>query len=211
MLANSVSLLRIGLVPLLLWSLHRDGSGLSWISAVLLMTAAASDCLDGIAARRLGQVSDLGRILDPLADKLLVGSLGIALVFWRGFPLWLMVLQLARDVAIVTAGVALLRYRGVVASASRAGKGATVAMVFAIGSYIIGLPAPIQRLSVFAAAALLLVSSVGYVRALRRMWDAAGNQGSPEEQSVPSLARFVRARTRARRSANRTRRTGPCS
>ena len=87
MLANSFSLLRMGLVPFLLWSLHRDGSGLSSLSAALLIAAAATDWLDGVAARRLGQVSRLGRILDPLADKLLVGSLGAGQVGYdRPFP-----------------------------------------------------------------------------------------------------------------------------
>lgn len=169
MLANSFSLLRMGLVPFLLWSLHRDGSGLSSLSAALLIAAAATDWLDGVAARRLGQVSRLGRILDPLADKLLVGSLGIALVYWRGFPLWLVVLQLLRDLAIVTAGVYLLRSRAVVLAASGAGKVATTCMLVTLFSHLFDLGGTLQALAAYAAAAMLLFSSVGYGRSLRQV------------------------------------------
>ena len=169
MLANSLSLLRVGLVPVLLWSLHRDDCGLSSLSAALLISAAATDWLDGAVARRLGQVSRLGRILDPLADKLLVGSLGIALVYWRGFPLWLVVLQLFRDTAIVAVGLFLLRSRAVVLDASRAGKLATASMLLTIFSYLFDLGEALQVLAAAATAALLLFSSVGYGRSLRQV------------------------------------------
>ena len=169
MLANFLSLLRMGLVPFLLWSLHRDASGVSSLSAALLGSAAATDWLDGVAARRLGQVSRLGRILDPLADKLLVGSLGIALVYWRGFPLWLVALQLLRDAAIVTAGLFLLRSRAVVLAASLAGKLATVCMLLTVFSYLFDLGEALQALAAYATAALLLFSSVGYGRSLRQV------------------------------------------
>ena len=169
MLANSLSLLRMGLVPVLLWSLHRDDSGLSSLSAALLISAAATDWLDGAVARRLGQVSQLGRILDPLADKLLVGSLGIALVYWRGFPLWLVVLQLFRDTAIVAVGLFLLRSRAVVLAASRAGKLATASMLLTIFSYLFDLGEVLQVLAAAATAALILFSSVGYGRSLRQV------------------------------------------
>lgn len=178
MLANSLSLLRMGLVPCLLWSLHRDDNGLSWLPPALLLAAAATDWLDGAAARRLGQVSRLGRILDPLADKLLVGCLGVALVYWRGFPLWLVALQLFRDAAILAAGLFLLRSRGMVLAASRAGKLATVCMFLTVFSYLFDLGEAPRALAAYATAAVLLFSSVGYGRSLRRVTSTPAPQDS---------------------------------
>lgn len=177
MLANSLSLLRMGLVPLLLWSLHRDDSGLSWLPPGLLLAAAATDWLDGVAARRLGQASRLGRILDPLADKLLVGCVGIALVYWRGFPLWLVALQLFRDAAIVAAGLLLLRSRAMVLAASWAGKLATACMLLTVFSYLCDLGEALRILATYATAALLLFSSVGYGRSLLRVMRTPAGQG----------------------------------
>jgi len=79
--ANSITLLRILLVPLFAWALlyHNEshaegytGSGWYWAAVILFAVAAASDGIDGWVARQFGQKSQLGRILDPIADKLLL-------------------------------------------------------------------------------------------------------------------------------------------
>ena len=171
MLANALSMLRVALTPVLIWSLHRDGTegGFSLLSAATLLTAIATDFLDGIAARRLGQITRLGKILDPLADKIAIGGVAVALVLWRDFPLWLVLLQLARDLTIVGGGALLVRSRDVVISASQAGKLATLCMAFAFCSYVFEADALIKGGAVYATAVLLLVSSVGYGRTLIRV------------------------------------------
>ncbi len=166
MWANSLSLLRIALLPFLLYSLWRDGDSTSWPTLGLLLLAGATDAADGYVARRLGQISTLGRILDPVADKLLLGRLGVALVCWRGFPAWLVALLVIRDVAILLAGLLLLRTRGLVISASRLGKYTTACMVLAVLSYVAPAPALVRKTFVWAAAGLILASSIGYARLL---------------------------------------------
>ena len=166
MLANCLSLLRIGLVPFVLVSLHGDGASASWMSLTFILGAAATDLLDGIAARRLDQVSRIGLILDPLADKIFVASLGLGLVFWKGFPWWLLVAQLARDAAIVAAGVYLYKVWDIVPVASRLGKYTTFCMVLTMVSFVFPVPAMIQGGLVAAAAALLLLSALDYGRTL---------------------------------------------
>lgn len=173
-LPNALSALRVALVPALLLSLRRDAetggdTGASWLSGALLIGAAATDFLDGYCARRFGVVSRTGKILDPLADKIAVGALGLALVAWFGFPVWLIALQLVRDAAIVAVGVYLFRTRGLVPSPSPLGKAATAAMVLTLASYVFSAPRSMTQAAVAAATALLLASSLDYIRRVRRL------------------------------------------
>ncbi|MCY3761968.1 MAG: CDP-alcohol phosphatidyltransferase family protein [Gemmatimonadetes bacterium] len=173
-LPNALSALRVALVPVLLLSLRRDaetggGAGASWLSGAILIGAAATDFLDGYCARRLGFVSRTGKILDPLADKIAVGGIGLALVVWFGFPVWLIALQLVRDAAIVAVGVYLFRTRGLVLFPSPLGKGATAAMVLALACYVFGAPPGLALAAVATAAALLLASSIDYLRRVLRI------------------------------------------
>lgn len=165
-LPNALSLLRIGMTPVVLYCLHRDGGLASGTTVALLLTAFATDALDGLAARALGQVSRLGRILDPLADKLLMGAVGVALVLWYGFPLWLIALQLIRDVAILGAGIFLWWSRHLVEPASRPGKAATTAMGGAILGFVFGVPAPAKAVLIYTTAVILVWSSLDYIRIL---------------------------------------------
>lgn len=168
MVANGLSALRILLAPAALASLHRDGQGLGPLSLALLLTAGLTDLLDGIAARRLGQTSRLGRILDPLADKIFIGSLCAGLVLWRAFPLWLLALQAVRDLAIIAGGAFLLRSRRVLVSPSPTGKGATWAMALTILAHALSLEGPLPAGLRVVTAALLLLSALGYGRVLVR-------------------------------------------
>ena len=168
-LPNALSLLRIGLTPVILFCLHRDGGLASGTTIALLLIAIATDALDGLAARALGQVSRLGKILDPLADKLLVGAVGVALVLWYGFPIWLIALQVARDVAILGAGVFLWRSRHVVEPTSRLGKAATTAMGGTMLGFAFGVPAPAKAVLIYTTAVTLVWSSLDYIRILARI------------------------------------------
>ena len=114
-IANSITLLRILLVPLFAWALlyHNEsyaegytGSGWYWAAAILFAVAAASDGIDGWVARQFGQKSQLGRILDPIADKLLLVTaivlLGTVGVSGLGkLPTWFPILVVSRDLILV--------------------------------------------------------------------------------------------------------------
>ena len=113
--ANSITLLRILLVPLFAWALlyHNEsyaegytGSGWYWAAVILFAVAAASDGIDGWVARQFGQKSQLGRILDPIADKLLLVTaivlLGTVGVSGLGkLPTWFPILVVSRDLILV--------------------------------------------------------------------------------------------------------------
>lgn len=166
--ANLLSASRVALIPFLLYSLWRDGQAFSWLSFGLLLLAAATDIGDGYVARHWGQTSNAGKILDPLADKLVLGSLGIGLVCWRGFPLWLVLLLLARDLVILAVGLYLWRRQNLVIPANRLGKHTTVCMGLLILSYVLPVPAFFRPLFAGIAFLLILASSFSYWQLLRQ-------------------------------------------
>ncbi|MBI2502713.1 MAG: CDP-alcohol phosphatidyltransferase family protein [Candidatus Latescibacteria bacterium] len=177
--ANLLSALRIVLIPFLLHSLWRDGQTLSWTTLGLGLLAGFSDVADGYVARRWGQITTLGQILDPVADKLLLGSLGLGLVCWRDFPLWLVLLLLARDAVILAVGLSLLYRRGLVIPASRLGKYTTLCMGLAVLSYVLPVPAAARQVLVCAAALLVLASSAGYWHLLRKTYAPQTQRSAP--------------------------------
>lgn len=106
---NALTALRLVLTPFFAAALLAGDLPRAWL---LFLLAGVSDGLDGLLARLLDQRSSLGRVLDPLADKLLLGT-AFALLAWTGrLPVWLTVLAVGRDVVIL-AGLAALRRAGV--------------------------------------------------------------------------------------------------
>ncbi len=109
-LPNVLSLLRILLIPVFVLLLLGDGTEAAGLA--LLAAVVATDWVDGYIARHTGQVSNVGKILDPVADRLALIAALVALVVRDAFPLWAALLVIARDVVILLAGVVLLvRYR----------------------------------------------------------------------------------------------------
>jgi CDP-diacylglycerol--glycerol-3-phosphate 3-phosphatidyltransferase len=161
-LANLLSVLRMLLAPLVLWSLHREGAGQT--TMVLLMAGGVTDLLDGYAARRLRQVSPAGKILDPLADKIFLGSVCSGLTAWHGFPLWLLAMQIVRDVAILAIGAQLLRTRQQVIRANLLGKASTTMMGFTIVCYLLQTPQNLRLAMVVACAIILMLSAGRYAQ-----------------------------------------------
>lgn len=125
---NAISMARLLLVPVfgVLIATGRDG----W-AVVVLAVSGASDWLDGVLARRLGQVSRLGQLLDPAADRLFIAVTLVGLV-WRGVvPLWLLVVILAREVVLGGMLVVLGRNGYPPPQVHLAGKAGTFALLYA--------------------------------------------------------------------------------
>ncbi|KQY20593.1 CDP-diacylglycerol--glycerol-3-phosphate 3-phosphatidyltransferase [Cellulomonas sp. Root485] len=170
-LANVLTVLRIALVPFFAWALLADGGHTTTgrlIATALFVVAAATDRLDGWLARRSGQVTDLGKLLDPIADKVLIGT-ALVLLSWLGdLPWWVTVIILVRELGITAMRFFLLRY--VVLPASRGGKLKTVLQSVAIGLYLLPLDALPSFVSVaaviFMGAALVVtvVTGLDYAR-----------------------------------------------
>lgn len=130
-------------VPFLLWGLCYDTPAIRWWMLVVFLLAAGTDWLDGYLARRLNQVTELGKFLDPLVDKLLVLAPLVALVEWGRIPAWGVFLILARELTI-----AGWRVSGqTVPGAAIWGKVKTVVQIMAIALMIAPLGAALQNLA----------------------------------------------------------------
>ena len=100
-LPNFLSFARLGLLPVFLMLLAIETSAARLGTYLLGVFGLLSDVLDGYFARRLNQVTEFGKILDPLSDKIIVAALTIFAVWEKNFPLWLAALILGRDVLII--------------------------------------------------------------------------------------------------------------
>jgi CDP-diacylglycerol--glycerol-3-phosphate 3-phosphatidyltransferase len=106
-LPNFLSFLRILLIPWFLWCLHTGRTGEAF---VIMIVALLTDWLDGRAARWTNEVSDMGKILDPLADKLCLASVAIYFLWKGALPVWFVLFVIARDLLIFF-GAAWIRHR----------------------------------------------------------------------------------------------------
>lgn len=161
-IANRVTIGRIAAIPLNLILLYLDRP--IW-AAVVFLLIALSDALDGYLARRLKQESDLGKFLDPLADKILVIATLVALVDLGMAPGLPVILIVARD--FLVSAVRLVKSKeGVVVAASDLGKWKTVTQIIAVFMLMLGLPfaVPVLWLSV----GLTLFSGWEYYKAWKR-------------------------------------------
>jgi cardiolipin synthase (CMP-forming) len=127
---NLLSFARILLIPVFVTLIVHHPTTTAGL--LLFGAVAATDWVDGWIARRTGQVSELGKILDPTADRLAIAAGLIALVVRRAFPLWAALLILVRDVAILVAGMFLLAGRHVRIDVRFIGKSATFALMCAV-------------------------------------------------------------------------------
>lgn len=166
--ANLLSLSRVFLTPVVGYFLWRGDLLSTHICAGLLIVAGITDGLDGYVARRLGQVTKLGKTLDPLADKLMAAFLIVLLILFRDFPWWLAGVVVGRDLLILVAGLALMRGEKVVVSSNYAGKYAFTAIVFLIGSYIYRWPLGITVLT-WMTIILVVISTMLYARMFLRL------------------------------------------
>jgi cardiolipin synthase len=126
---NLLSFIRIALIPVFVLLLLDEGSRL-W-GFVLLGLVQATDWVDGFIARRWGQVSELGKLLDPFADRLAVGAALITFVATDLFPLWAALLVLVRDGLILLAAGVIGLARGPRIDVRPIGKIATFTLMWA--------------------------------------------------------------------------------
>jgi CDP-diacylglycerol--glycerol-3-phosphate 3-phosphatidyltransferase len=138
---NLITIVRILLVPVfvvLLLLAGRENDPLRWISTVLFVVAISTDSLDGHLARSRNLVTDLGKILDPIADKALTGAALVVLWLLGELPWWVTGLILVREIGITVWRFAVLSKR--VVPASKGGKTKTVLQSVAITLALAPLP-----------------------------------------------------------------------
>jgi CDP-diacylglycerol--glycerol-3-phosphate 3-phosphatidyltransferase len=136
-LPNALTLFRIFLVPFLVVVLLTKFTGREYAGLAIFLVAAITDFFDGYIARKRNQMTRLGALLDPIADKLLMSAAFISLVELQYAKAWMVVIIIGREFA-VTGLRAIAAQQGVTIAASRLGKGKMISQVIAISLLILG-------------------------------------------------------------------------
>ena len=169
--ANIVTVARILLAPVFIWLLLLDGGRdgyIRYLAAALFVLAIVTDSVDGLLARQRNLVTDLGKILDPIADKVLVGGALVSLSILGELPWWITIVILVRELGITAFRFALLRDR--VIPASWLGKVKTVVQAVAISfclfplwQFLGGWVDWVNGVLIVAAVVLTIVSGLEYL------------------------------------------------
>jgi len=167
-LANLLTLMRILAVPVVVVALLGETPNGDELAAAVFALAALTDGLDGYFARSRDAVTTFGKLMDPLADKLLITAALVSLVSLDRLQAWVAMVIIAREIA-VTGLRAIAAERGVVIAASWMGKLKTVLQIAAVIALIAANPAPAWvDVLVYLAVAATLISGADYFLGLRR-------------------------------------------
>ena len=167
-LPNALTLLRILAVPVVVVALLGETPNGDALAAAVFALAAATDGLDGYIARSRDSVTTFGKLMDPLADKLLIIGALLSLVSFDRLEAWIAMVIIAREFA-VTVMRAIAAERGIVIAASWMGKVKTVLQIGAVFALIAANPAPVWvDALVYAAVAMTLISGADYFFGLRK-------------------------------------------
>lgn len=176
-LPNLLTMLRIVMIPGVLWFIDNSSREKSFIACILFILCAITDALDGWIARKRGLVTVIGKFLDPLADKLIVAATLVWLVSMGRIGAWAVALLISREIT-VTALRSIASSEGLVISAEKGGKAKTALQMIGIVCLIIGFPyhldagiydfgvvdlVHVGRVLVYASLVFSVTSAVGYM------------------------------------------------
>jgi CDP-diacylglycerol---glycerol-3-phosphate 3-phosphatidyltransferase len=180
---NSLTIARIFFVPLLVAALVGKSVSVrigemvitnEWLALAIFLAAAGTDLLDGFLARRWGQITTLGTLLDPIADKLLISAALISLVQVNAAPAWMVILIIGREFA-VTGLRSIAAAEGYTIKASDLGKTKMMAQVVAISFLLLSIRHPqlalIGNWLMWGVVVFAIASAVDYFRKFWRKLD----------------------------------------
>jgi CDP-diacylglycerol--glycerol-3-phosphate 3-phosphatidyltransferase len=187
-LPNVLTMLRILLVPVLVVALLAETANGDLLAAIVFGLASLTDAMDGYLARTRNAITTFGKLMDPIADKLLIIAALVALVSLHRVPAWVAMVIIARELTVTVTRMQASQ-QGVVIAASWWGKAKTIVQVAAIFFLIaVGDPSPpwVDGL-VYGAVAITIVSGVDYFFGLRRVLREAEarREASPLRSSPP--------------------------
>jgi cardiolipin synthase (CMP-forming) len=133
---NVITMVRLVCIPIFVWLLF--GAHEQTAAAILLAVLGATDWVDGYVARHFGQVTTLGKVLDPAADRLLVGAAVISIMVYGAVPLWFGLATIAREVLVSVMVLALASLGAVRIDVLWVGKAGTFGLMFAYPAFLLG-------------------------------------------------------------------------
>ncbi len=185
-LPNALTLLRILAVPAVVVALLSETPNGDVIAAIVFALAAATDGLDGYIARSRDSVTTFGKLMDPLADKLLIVGALLSLVSLNRLEAWIAMVIIAREVA-VTILRTIAAERGIVIAASWLGKAKTVLQIAAVIALIATNPAPLGvNILVYLALIVTVLSGADYFFGLRKRIEEQQRQKERVGEKAPT-------------------------
>lgn len=169
--SNALSALRVVLAAPTLYYIWL-GPEHRWYVFGIVIAMVLTDILDGVLARARNEVTEWGKIIDPIADKLAIDSIAVLLVYMKGLPFWLAAVVVGRDVLIVIGGVLLASRIKVVPASNSWGKATTCVMAALLLTFAMDFDPP-KPILVALAGFLILVSAISYVINARNTSEAS--------------------------------------
>ncbi len=161
--SNVLSLSRIVLsIPFVLVMLL-EVPGARWWALAILLVGGLTDNLDGVLARRRNEISEWGKILDPVADKIGIAAVAIVLYLKNLAPGWFLVLLLGRDLLIFSGGIYLRSIRGIVLPSNIAGKWTVGVVAATLLLLLVGVEGWLREFALGASVVMIVVSFGAYV------------------------------------------------
>jgi CDP-diacylglycerol--glycerol-3-phosphate 3-phosphatidyltransferase len=166
---NVLTVVRILLVPVLVVALLEKTSGGDLLAAIVFAVASVTDYIDGYLARSRNWVTTFGKLMDPIADKLLIVAALVALVSLNRLQAWVAMVIIAREFAVTVLRVAAGAQQGVVIPASPFGKLKTSFQVLMVMGLIAFRSRPVAiDVLVYVTVAITVLSGLDYFFGLRR-------------------------------------------
>jgi CDP-diacylglycerol--glycerol-3-phosphate 3-phosphatidyltransferase len=183
---NLLTVLRILLVPVVVVALLEKTPNADMLAAIVFAIAAFTDGLDGYIARSRGAVTTFGKLMDPLADKLLIIAPLISLVSLGRVEAWVAMVIIAREFAVTALRMSAVE-QGVVIPATVLGKAKTVTQVVAIFALIAFQPTPVWAdVLVYVAVATTVISGADYFFGLRKRIEKARRERREGGVTLPA-------------------------
>ena len=176
---NLLTVVRMLLVPVVIVALlEKSGSG-DLLAAIVFATASLTDAIDGYLARSRNWVTSFGKLMDPIADKLLIVAALIALVSLGRLEAWVAMVIICREFAVTALRLVAGAQQGVVIPASALGKLKTAVQVAMVISLIAVHPRPLWVwLLIYATVVITVLSGADYFFGLRRHLGTARSRGA---------------------------------
>ena len=167
-ISNVLSFSRVVLLAPLAYCLFSGIYGHSVWPAVIIFIGGSTDFFDGYLARRLHEVTDLGKIIDPLADKICAGGTAILFVMVGALPLWYLIVVLARDVLILIGGIYIKAKKNIITQSNWPGKVAVflVAVVMLLSALSLSSLEGLKQLMIWLSVFMMALSFAIYVQRL---------------------------------------------
>ena len=167
-LPNLFTVIRPLFLPAVAVCLMDPRPAASYLALALLGCSFLTDYFDGYFARRLGQSTALGLMLDPIADKIVTSTLAVLLYLYRDYPWFMATLVIARDVTVFLASLFLVQIKGEMVAPDSLGRKNLVVILLGMLAYLLRLQ-PWGQILVWLSLATILLSSANYLRVVMQV------------------------------------------